>query len=217
MVTRLYLIRHCQSLGNQTNSFQGQTDADISETGEKQLALLGLRFRNVPLDAIYASPLKRAYKTACAVQEFHKNCTVQPLDDLMEIDVGELEGMPIQSVLAAYPEVAKSWDSAPWDCAFPGGESMRDVYVRAKNAMDAMLAAHPGETVAAASHGCLLRCALCYLLKGSIERLGEIELAGNTAVTELEISDGKATIVHMNDLSHLPEELRGMRHQYKLK
>ena len=41
----LYLVRHCESLGNRENIFQGQLDLDISATGEKQLALLALRFR----------------------------------------------------------------------------------------------------------------------------------------------------------------------------
>ena len=67
----LYLVRHCESLGNRENIFQGQLDLDISATGEKQLALLALRFRNIPIDAVYSSPLKRAYKTAEAVDLYH--------------------------------------------------------------------------------------------------------------------------------------------------
>ena len=57
LVTTLYIVRHCQSAGNLSGRFQGRFDAPVSETGEKQLELLSLRFRNEHLDAIYTSPL----------------------------------------------------------------------------------------------------------------------------------------------------------------
>ena len=82
----LYLVRHCESLGNRENIFQGQLDLDISATGEKQLALLALRFRNIPIDAVYSSPLKRAYKTAEAVDLYH-SLPIIKLPELMEVDV----------------------------------------------------------------------------------------------------------------------------------
>ena len=71
MVTTLYIVRHCQSAGNLSGRFQGRFDAPVSETGEKQLELLSLRFRNEHLDAIYTSPLVRAYRTAEAINRFH--------------------------------------------------------------------------------------------------------------------------------------------------
>ena len=37
MVTKIYLIRHCQSMGKFEHKFQGQYDEDVSHAGEKQL------------------------------------------------------------------------------------------------------------------------------------------------------------------------------------
>ena len=37
MVTTLYLIRHCEALGNINDTFQGSIDEDITEKGAKQL------------------------------------------------------------------------------------------------------------------------------------------------------------------------------------
>ena len=136
--TRLYLVRHCQSTGNLQNIFQGQTDADVSAMGEKQLALLGLRFRDVPVDAVYSSPLRRALKTAEAVNAYH-NLPITQLNDLMEIDVGELEGRKLDSVFDGHPALAARWNEAPQDCAFPGGESVAQVYGRAKSALSRIL------------------------------------------------------------------------------
>ena len=36
-MTEIYLVRHCEAMGNVKRLFQGSTDLDISETGEKQL------------------------------------------------------------------------------------------------------------------------------------------------------------------------------------
>ena len=68
MVTKIYLIRHCQSMGNVQHRFQGRFDAEVSPDGAKQLELLGLRFRNQPIDAIYTSPLQRARATAAVTK-----------------------------------------------------------------------------------------------------------------------------------------------------
>ena len=61
------MVRHCEALGNVKRLFQGSTDLDISETGEKQLEYLKRRFEEIKLDRVYTSPLIRAYKTALAI------------------------------------------------------------------------------------------------------------------------------------------------------
>lgn len=128
--TRLILVRHCQSMGNLTKVFQGQTDFDISPLGEKQLELLALRLRNVPIDTMYASPLIRAWKTAEAVNRYH-GLQIIPMDILKEIDIGDLAGREPGHVFDGYPELSENWRTHPERCAFPGGESTIDVYNRA--------------------------------------------------------------------------------------
>ena len=130
----LYLVRHCESLGNRDNIFQGQLDLDISATGEKQLALLALRFRNIPIDAVYSSPLKRAYKTAEAVDLYH-SLPIIKLPELMEVDVGALSGMKLDKAFADYPVFAEKWQNSPQNCIFPEGETTAEVYDRAKKAL----------------------------------------------------------------------------------
>ena len=215
-ITRLYLVRHCQSMGNLQNIFQGQHEYDVSPVGEQQLALLSLRFRNIHLDAIYSSPLQRAAKTAEAINAYH-NLPITPLDDLMEIDVGELEAKPLSDLPVQYPVLSRHWNETPQDCVFPGGESMHQVFDRASSALRTILAESAGMTVLVASHGCLLRNMACALLYGTIDALPQVVLSGNTSVSEFEISASGVQVVRMNDLSHLPPELRGDPHQYDLK
>ena len=62
--TRFYLIRHGETDWNKGGRYQGWTDIELNDAGREQARLLGLRFRHMPLDAVYVSPLKRAIATA---------------------------------------------------------------------------------------------------------------------------------------------------------
>lgn len=60
---KLYLIRHGQTEYNALFLHQ-HGDVELSDLGIKQAAILAKRFSQIPIDIIYASPLKRAKKTA---------------------------------------------------------------------------------------------------------------------------------------------------------
>ena len=207
MVTTLYIVRHCQSAGNLSGRFQGRFDAPVSETGEKQLELLSLRFRNEHLDAIYTSPLVRAYRTAEAINRFH-NLPIQVCQGLSEIDVGEMENLLLSEIGERFPQVAHDWDYAPDLCVFPQGETMAQVYQRVGEAIDQIVAENPGKTVAVATHGGVIKNLNARVEYGCIEGLRQSAVFGNTSVSILEAQDGKLRWKAVNDLSHLPEELR---------
>ncbi len=207
MVTTLYVVRHCQSVGNLSGRFQGRYDAAVSETGEKQLDLLALRFRNVHLDAVYSSPLTRAYRTAEAINKFH-GLPIQKDDGLMEIDVGEMENLPLPEIGEKFPQTAHDWDQAPDLCCFPGGETMAQVYARAEKTFRKIVEENLGKTVAVATHGGLIKNLYALVQFGSIEGLRQSAVFGNTSVSILEAEEGKFRFKSVNDMSHLPEELR---------
>lgn len=213
MVTTLYIVRHCQSAGNLSGRFQGRFDAPVSETGEKQLELLSLRFRNETLDAIYSSPLIRAYKTAEAINKFH-GLSIQKDNGLLEIDVGEIENQLLTEIGVKYPELAHNWDFSPDLCVFPGGETMVQVYERINRTIDQIIADNPGKRVAISTHGGVIRNLYARVQYGSIEGLRKSVVFGNTSVSVLEAEDGKLTWKTINDQSHLPEELRHSPTQY---
>ena len=90
-MTKVYLVRHCESLSNEMKVAAGHTDFDISERGKLQLKYLAERFRDMELDVIYTSPLQRAYKTALAMGYYSKVPVVKD-QRLIEKYIGELEG-----------------------------------------------------------------------------------------------------------------------------
>ena len=145
------------------------------------MALLALRFRNIPIDAVYSSPLKRAYKTAEAVDLYH-SLPIIKLPELMEVDVGALSGMKLDKAFSDYPVFAEKWQNSPQNCIFPEGETTAEVYDRAKKALACVKADCMGKTAVITSHGFLLRCMACEILEHDIERLSVIRIGGNILV-----------------------------------
>ena len=71
---KLYIIRHGETFGNLNGD--GFSETDLTPKGERQIALLGERFKEENIDKFYVSPLVRAVKTANAVREYHKNTPI---------------------------------------------------------------------------------------------------------------------------------------------
>ena len=208
MVTFLYLVRHCQSMGNVEDKFQGRFDSPVSPLGEKQLDLLSLRFRNVRLDGVYASPLQRTLRTGEAIARFHR-LEVLPREDFIELDVGELDDLPQAELARVRPDIVRDWDVTPDLLSFPGGENMAQAYERCRKAVLDLAEENPGKTLAVATHGGVLRCIDACARFGSLEGMrqaGETYRVGNTGISLLKVEDGRLSWEFFNDVKHLPPE-----------
>ena len=83
---------------------------------------------------------------------------------------------------------------------------MRHAYERIWNTVLKIAEENKGKTVAAATHGGVLRCLNCRILHGGIEHLKETPWCENTAVNILEFDDNfNPSLVLFNDISHLPD------------
>lgn len=202
-VTTLYLVRHCEAVGNISRVFQGHIDEDISENGARQLERLAERFQTIPLEALYTSPLLRAAKTAQAMNRGH-GLPLQIDDRLMEINGGHWEGKPWEDLPRLYPAEWEDWNHRPWVFDPDEGEAMPHVFRRMAQVLTEIAAGNPGRVVGVASHGCAIRNALCWAKGWPIERLNDVDWCENTAVSILEFGeDGKVKIRLENDASHL--------------
>ena len=212
-MTYIYLVRHCEAMGNHKRLFQGSTDCDVSEIGIKQLEYLKERFKNVSLDAVYSSPLLRAQKTAQAIA-YGKGLEIITRKNLAELDGGVVEGKPFIEAFNAIPGLADAWNNHPQDFAPEGGEAMRDAYVRIYDEIIALANHNRGKTIAAASHGGVLRCLSCRILYNDITRLKDVPWHENTSVTLIRIDDdNKIGIEFFNDYSHVPQEYMPKRNR----
>ncbi len=204
----LYVVRHGETEHNRRRLMQGRRiDASLNDRGQRQAALLGERFREVALDAVWVSPLLRARQTADAVLSHHPGVPVVIEPDLAEMSWGEMEGLSIDDVAEDLRAFAAEWRDGRFDRRVGGGESIRDVEIRARAVVDRLLERHRGETVLAVTHGRYLRVFLAAALdRGGLRTMDRFQHA-NTGVYRL-VHDGTAFVADLeNCTAHLEAEL----------
>lgn len=212
-MTYIYLIRHCEAMGNQKRLFQGSTDCDISDTGAKQLEYLAERFKSIELDAVFSSPLIRTQKTAHAIADY-KGLPVILRENLIELHGGIVEGKPFQEAFSSIEGLADAWNNHPQDFAPQGGEPMRNAYERIYTEILDLAQQNRNKTIAVATHGGVSRCLMCRILYNDINRLKDVPWCENTAVTLLKIDDdNKIGVEFFNDYSHVPVQYMPKRNR----
>jgi broad specificity phosphatase PhoE len=130
----LVLIRHGEATGNAAGQLLGRTDAPLTEKGRAQALALGPRLG--PVSRIVSSPLRRALDTAEALG---LDLPVEVDDRWIEVDYGEHEGM----ALVDLPREVWRRRRDDLDYRPEGGESMRSVAERVREACEELMAA-PG-------------------------------------------------------------------------
>ena len=203
MVTKLYLIRHCEALGNINDTFQGSIDEDITDKGQRQLDKLAERCKNIPFDVIYSSPLIRAVTTAQAADRYHgREIIVDPA--FSEINGGEFEGVKWGELPVLFPDTYNKWRNDFAKFATEKGESMTEVYRRVSLGAMKAVSENKGRTVLIVSHGCAIRNLCCYLRGLPLEKIGGCEWVDNTGICCYDFDDDlKPVEIFVNDCAHI--------------
>ncbi len=156
----LYLIRHAHT-ENQGSRCISRTDLSLSGIGMEQAASLRDWVKNLPVSAIYSSPLRRCIETARIMAG--GKLPVQIVDDLREMDVGEWENLTFDEIRARYPQAYAARGERPGTTTPPGGESFIDAGARLVACLDRLLAQSEGD-IAVVAHAGVNRGALCRLM-----------------------------------------------------
>ena len=99
---RLLLIRHGESIANAEGRLQGHLDIPLSDRGRRQAERLAERLAVLSVKALYTSPLLRAKGTAEIMSE-RLGLAIEQRAALMERNVGELEGLTREEIIARFP------------------------------------------------------------------------------------------------------------------
>jgi len=194
--TRLLLARHAEVEVRYHKIFGGRIDMNLSPRGHEQAALLANFLRTRKLDALYASPMKRVQQTlAPFLKDSDLAQTVVP--DLREVDFGDWTGMNWEQVCQKFRLLTHEWLEHIERGVAPNGESGPQFRARVEPALGKIIKRHPGQTVAVACHGGVIRMILSILLEMPLPRTNmfEIEYAG---VTQIALNPGHAEIELLN-------------------
>lgn len=131
---KVFLVRHGQSEWNVEGRRQGQLNSPLTETGQRTAEHVGSLLSGLDADAIFSSPLGRAWQTAKIIDAVI-DLGVRPEDGLSEIDHGELAGFTDSEIERANPGLLAQRRSRRYDWRFPGGESYSDGDLRSGAAL----------------------------------------------------------------------------------
>ena len=174
----------------------------MNETGRWQAQRVADALQGQPIDAVYSSPLLRALDTARAVAERH-DLPVQVDEGLIEMEIGEMEGLTFQQVRERYPQFLQLWlgGSAAYQ-SMPGGERLLDVQERAWQALERIGGEKAQETVVVVTHNFVLLTILCRVLGLELADFRRLRY-GVAAVSVLQVQDERMTVLSLNDTCHL--------------
>lgn len=175
-MTRIYLVRHGQTLFNVKHRIQGWCDSPLTDQGIKQAKDLGKALASISFEEIYSSTSERASDTAFLIT----GRVPTKLKALKEISFGKMEGENREALYGNgqfYPDGYEQF----------GGESKATARNRFLLALEDIKKAHPTGNVLIVSHGSILREVLSYLDEGFRDDQGDTaQMVPNCSVSIIE-------------------------------
>ena len=195
------LLRHGQTPMSVERRYAGRTDAPLTDAGIQQAVAAAKRLAAAGIDAIVASPLRRAMRTAEEVSAV-TGVPVTADDGFRETDFGAWEGLTFAEVRKRWPSELTAWLSDP-SIAPPGGESFAQVSDRVTAALHRVLAARAGQTVLIVSHVTPIKTLVAAALLAPPAALFRMHL-DVAALCQVDwYADGPAVLRSFNDTAHL--------------
>lgn len=193
----LLLIRHGENEYVKTGKMAGRLPGvHLNERGQKQAQALGEALKDVPIKAIYSSPLERAQETAKPIADARKlQININP--NLLDTDVGKWQGKSLK-VLRLY----KSWkivQNSPSRFQFPVGESFLDLQRRIANALEEIVRKHnkPHDIVAVVFHADPIKLAVSHFLGLPLDNFQRLS-CDTGSLTAIYASESGANLVKLN-------------------
>ncbi len=193
----LLLIRHGENDYIKTGRLAGHiAGVHLNEKGKQQARALSEALQDVPLKAVYSSPLERAMETAQPIAEPHGLQIVQE-PDLVDTDVGKWQGRSWKVL-----RLMKAWkivQHAPSRFRFPEGESFLETQVRIANALERIIRKHnkPKDIVAVVFHADPIKLAVAHFLGMPLDHFQRLS-CDTGSLTALSASETGANLIKLN-------------------
>jgi probable phosphoglycerate mutase len=158
----LLLVRHAEPVRIGPEESRGEAvDPQLTRRGLEQAERIAAWLAVERVDHVVSSPLRRARETAHPIADAH-GLAVEIVDGLCEYDVAADHYIPVEELRETKDDRWLAMVEGRWEDY--GGENPDHFRARIVPALDAVIAAHPGETVVAVCHGGVINVYLAALL-----------------------------------------------------
>ena len=211
--TRIYVIRHGESVGNLHRICLGHTDLDITELGMKQAEKTAEALSGVDFASIYASDLIRAVHTAEPHAKM-RGFDVNTSPDFRELYFGNWENASVLMLKEKFHEQFMiGWRQNFGTFTAPEGESVVAMAERMEEGLKRIAKEHRGENILLTSHAAAIRA-----LWGKISGHAPSEWADaypfptNASYSVVEFDGERLIPVSYSNDSHLGELVTFIQH-----
>jgi probable phosphoglycerate mutase len=193
----LLLIRHGENDFVKASKLPGRLPGiHLNERGQKQAQDLGEALKDVPIKAIYSSPLERAMETATPIAHARKLEIVQE-PDLMDTNIGSWQGKSLKVL-----RLTKLWrivQSTPSRFRFPDGESFVESQARYVSALERIIKQHhkPQDIVAIVFHADPIKLTVAHFLGMPLDHFQRLS-CDTGSLTALYVSESGANLIKLN-------------------
>lgn len=195
----LLLIRHAEP--ERIEAADGPADPVLRERGHDQARRLARWLDGEPLDAVWTSPLRRARQTA-DVLAAGRGLEIQVDDGLAEFDRLATSYIPYEELKANRDERYLAMLEGGFDHPGVDGNAFRRDVV---DAVERVIASHPGQRAAIVAHGGVINVYLGHVL--GLTRPLWFE-PGYTSISRVAAArTGERGIVSVNETGHLRPDL----------
>jgi broad specificity phosphatase PhoE len=162
-MTVVHWARHGENVANLSRRFSYRVfDGDLTDRGIAQAEHLGeaLRTAGHRYGLLVCSPLRRARQTAEIVSAQLRLPLEAELEDLREVNVGDLDGRNDDRAWQVYEATLAGWRSGQLGRRFRGGESGYELAARIGRALRAVANRAGSEDAVVVAHGASIRAAV---------------------------------------------------------
>lgn len=197
---KIILVRHGETKWNVEEIFRGRADIELNDVGVRQAELLADYLKDIKIEAVYSSPLRRALKTAEIVAQRHE-LALQVTPGLEDMDFGAWQGLSLTEVKDKSPSLYAQWLSQPDLVKIPQAEGFASIRQRAMAVVDQVIAKYDG-TVVLVSHRVVNKILICALLGLDDSPFWEIR-QDNCGITTFIHLGGRFVLDENNNTSYL--------------
>jgi len=195
--SKLFLIRHGETLWNLEGRIQGHLDSPLTALGIAQTKALATRLKKYTFAAIYSSDLPRTRQT---VQWFSNDQPVIFKACLRERNLGIFQGSLRKDLEILFPAESSHYQDP--DYVIPNGESAHQFRERCVNCLEEIAKQHRGESILVVTHGGVLSNIFKHTLHLPFDSPRHYALL-NTTLNIFSCQDNHWRLETWGDLGHL--------------
>lgn len=204
----LLLIRHGENDFVKTGKMAGRLPGvHLNERGQKQAQALGEALKDVPIKAVYSSPLERAMETATPIASALKLQIILE-SAVMDADIGKWQGKSWK--VLRLTKVWKIVQNSPSRFRFPDGESFPEMQTRIASTLERIIKKHnkPQDIIVVVFHADPIKLAVSYFLGLPLDHFQRLS-CDTGSLTAIHVSESGTNLIKLNQrppLDFLPKK-----------